>query len=76
MKNWLVSYSKQTHKAALQIELSNVRRTSDGFVTEGCGRIDMTIEVCPSIHFRSQETKLELLLNLETSLRISKVTTQ
>ena len=79
-KNRLVSYSKQTHKATLRIELSNISQTSDGLVTEGCGQIDTTIKVCPSIiEFRSQETKLELLLILETSLHISmpfKVVTQ
>ena len=40
------AYSKQTHKAALQVGFSsNASRTFDGLVTEGCGQIDMTIEV-------------------------------
>ena len=57
--------------SGLQLERQS-RRTSDGLVTEGCGQIDTTIEVWPSIiDSRSQETKLELLLILETSLRIS-----
>ena len=69
-----LSYSKQIHKAALRVKLSNINRTSDSFVTEGCGEIDTTINkftmndllACQSIvKFRSQETKLELLLILK-----------
>ena len=69
-----LSYSKQIHKAALRVKLSNINRTSDSFVTEGCGEIDTTIDkftmndllACQSIvKFRSQETKLELLLILK-----------
>ena len=64
------SYSKQTHKAALRVELSNINRTFDSLMTKGCGQIDTTLAYPSIIDFRSQETKLELLLILETSLRI------
>ena len=39
------SYSKQTHKAALSVELLNVDRTSDSLVIERCGQIDTTIDI-------------------------------